>query len=94
MNRETWDTIKNSSRFDVNIYRRGLVALIISLGLSCFFGLLLFYIHISEPERDYYATSGETPPVKLTPMLTPNRSSRELLDPDPPTDLEERLIPQ
>lgn len=94
MNHESWDLIKNRKSFDVNIYRRGLVALIISLGLSCAFGLLLFYLYLSEPERSYYATNGVTPPVELKSMLTPNMSSRALLDPDPPTDLEERLIPQ
>ncbi len=94
MNRESWSLIKNSKLFNVNVYRRGLSALIISLGLSCFLGVLLFYIYITEPERDYYATNGVAPPVKLTSMATRNMSSRALLDPDPPTDLEEKVIPQ
>lgn len=94
MNGESWNLIKNSKSFDVNIYRRGLLALIISLGLSGIFGVLLFYIYLSQPERDYYATNGVTPPVKLTAMATANFSSKALLDPDPPTDLEDRLIPQ
>lgn len=94
MNRESWDLIKNSKIFNVSVYRRGLTAVIISLTLSCILGILLFYIYISEPERDYYATNGVTPPVKLTSMGTPNMSSRALLDPDPPTDLAEKLIPQ
>jgi intracellular multiplication protein IcmM len=94
MNGESWSLIKNSKSFDVNIYRRGLLALIISLGLSCIFGILLFYIYLSQPERDYYATNGVTPPVKLTAMATANFSPQALLDPDPPTELEDRLIPQ
>lgn len=94
MNGESWSLIKNSKSFDVNIYRRGLLALIISLGLSCIFGISLFYIYLAQPERDYYATNGVTPPVKLTAMATANFSSQALLDPDPPTELEDRLIPQ
>lgn len=94
MNREGWDVIKDSKIFNVNVYRRGLAAVIVSLGLSCILGVFLFYVYISEPERDYYATNGVTPPVKLTSMATPNMSSRALLDPDPPTEVEEKLIPQ
>lgn len=94
MNRDSWDLIKNSKVFNVNIYRRGLISIIISLVLSTVLGILMFYVYLTEPERDYYATNGVTPPVKLTSMTTPNASSRALLEPDPPTDLEEKLIPQ
>jgi intracellular multiplication protein IcmM len=94
MNRESWGLIKSSKNFNVNVYRRGLVAIIISLGLSCVLGVVLFYVYISEPERDYYATNGVTPPVELTPRDSANMSSRALLEPDPPTILEEKLIPQ
>ncbi|MGC1182511.1 type IVB secretion system protein IcmM/DotJ [Legionella sp.] len=94
MNRESWELIKNSKIFNVNIYRRGLVILIISLVLSCILGILLFYLYFEKPERDYYATNGVTPPVKLKSMMTSNKTSRALLDPDPPTDLEEKVIPQ
>lgn len=94
MSRERWAVIKNNKSFHVNIFRRGLVSLIISLGLSCILGILLFYVYLSRPERDFYATSGVTPPIKLTPMLNPNMSSQALLPPDPPTDDKERLIPQ
>lgn len=94
MNHEGWNLIKNSKIFNVHMYRRGLLALIISLVLSGFMGILLFYKYVTEPERDYYATSGITPPVKLTSMSTPNMSSRALLEPDLPGDLEEKVIPQ
>jgi intracellular multiplication protein IcmM len=91
---ETWEIIKNNKSFDVTIYRRGLVVLIISLLLNCIFGLLLFYSYLAQPERAYYATNGETPPVKLTAIFAPNLSSKALLDPDPPTDEAVRVIPQ
>jgi intracellular multiplication protein IcmM len=94
MNRESWDLIKNNKNFDVNVYRRGLIALILSLTSSTILGLILFYIYITEPERDYYATNGATPPVKLTSMASPNMSSQALLPPDPPTDEVEKVIPQ
>lgn len=94
MNRDTWDLIKNSKSFHVQVYRRGLVAVIVSLILSCIIGILMFYIYLTEPERDYYATNGETPPVKLTPMSAPNLSSRALLDPDPQSGVETRVLPQ
>jgi intracellular multiplication protein IcmM len=94
MSREAWSKIKYGKNFNVNIYRRGLVALILSLVLSCVFGGSIFYIYMHLPERDYYATSGVTPPVKLQARLTPNESSVALLEPDPPTDDIPRYIPQ
>jgi intracellular multiplication protein IcmM len=94
MNRNTWDLIKKNKNFNANIYRKGLFALNISLVLSGVFGLLLFYRYLTEPERDFYATSGIAPPIQLQPLLTPNYSSNALLPPDPPVEREERLIPQ
>jgi intracellular multiplication protein IcmM len=94
MNREGWVLIKKNKSFNVNVFRRGLISVIVSLGLSCLLGLLMFYVYLTEPERDFYATSGVTPPIKLAPMLAANMSSQALLPPDPPTDEEEKLIPQ
>ncbi|BCA94122.1 phosphoesterase [Legionella antarctica] len=94
MSRETWALIKHKKNFNVHVYRRGLFLVMISLSLSSIIGLLMFYIYINEPERDYYATSGITPPIKLKPMLAPNASSNALLPPDPPTDDVQRFIPQ
>ena len=95
MSRETWGTIKQSKLFYINTYRRGLTTLIISLLLSCLFGLLIIYVHVTEPERDFYATSGVTPPIMLQPLKAPNYSSQALLPPDTrPESTEEKLIPQ
>ena len=94
MSREAWALIKRNKNFNVHMYRRGLLMIIISLVLSGIIGLLMFYIYIREPERDNYATSGITPPIKLKSMLAPNTSSNALLPPDPPTDDVPRVIPQ
>ncbi len=94
MSRETWALIKNNKNFNVHVYRRGLLLIIISLILSSIIGLLMFYLYVNQPERDYYATSGITPPIKLTSMSAPNASSNALLPPDPPTDDVQRVIPQ
>ena len=94
MSRETWSLIKRNKNFNVHVYRRGLILIILSLIVSCIFGLLMFYIYVNLPERDYYATSGIIPPIKLKSMSAPNASSKALLEPDPPTDDVQRAIPQ
>lgn len=94
MSRETWALIKCKKNFNVHVYRRGLFLIIISLLLNVIIGLLMFYIYVNEPERDYYATSGITPPIKLKSMSAPNASPNALLPPDPPTDDVQRVIPQ
>ncbi|WP_241480540.1 type IVB secretion system protein IcmM/DotJ [Legionella norrlandica] len=68
--------------------------LLVSLVLSCGLATLIYYLHVHEPERDFYATSGIAPPIQLKPMLTPNMSSEPLLEPDPPNNDSERVIPQ
>lgn len=94
MSRETWALIKNNKNFNVHVYRRGLLMIMISLVLSCIIGVLMFYLYINRPERDYYATSGIIPPIKLQPLSAPNQTSTALLPPDPPTDDVQRVIPQ
>ena len=94
MGKNTWDLIKNDKSFNVRIFRRGLTALIVSLLLSVLFILFIAKIYLQEPERDYYATDGITPPVQLTPMLKPNESSKPLLGSDPVTSTDNKVIPQ
>ncbi len=94
MSRESWALIKEHKNFNVHVYRRGLLMIIISLILSSIIGLLMFYFYLHQPERDFYATSGITPPIKLQPLAAPNESSTALLPPDPPTDDVQRVIPQ
>ncbi|MBI2785994.1 MAG: phosphoesterase [Legionella longbeachae] len=95
MNRGAWEQIKKSKNFNVNTYRRGLIALNISLMLSCIFVLLLCYIYLTEPEGDFYATSGIVPPITLQPLLAPNFTSDPLLPPDPQVEeVENKVIPE
>lgn len=94
MSHETWTLIKKSKNFNVRMYRRGVLLVMISLVLSCIIAFLIFYVYLHQPERDYYATSGMTPPIKLNSMANPNASSQALLPPDPPTDEMQRVIPQ
>jgi len=94
MSRETWELAKRHKNFNVQIYRRGLMAVICSLGLSCVIVLVAFYKYVDMPEPDYYATNGARPPIMLNALLAPNSSSTAILPPDPPTDDVVKVIPQ
>lgn len=94
MGRETWKTIINSKSFYVRTYRMGGRALIASLVINILLGLAIYYLYFHQPERDFYATSGITPPVQLTPMEEPNYSATPLLAPDPVENESVKVIPQ
>lgn len=94
MGRETWDTIKRSKAFYIRTYRKGGTFVIVSLIINMLLSVLIYYIHFNQPEPDFYATSGITPPVQLTPRDAPNNSSTPLLEPDPVNEDETRVIPQ
>ena len=94
MSRNTWSLIKQAKNFNVRIFRVGLAMLTVALLFSATFAVLIFYVYIRQPERDYYATSGIAPPVQLKSMMTPNMSSHALLDSDPSTENDFRAIPQ
>ncbi|CEK11407.1 type IVB secretion system protein IcmM/DotJ [Legionella hackeliae] len=94
MGRETWDTIKRSKAFYIRTYRKAGTFVIVSLMLNIVLSLLIYYIHFNQPEPDFYATSGITPPVQLNPLNTPNYSGTPMLEPDPVNEDETRIIPQ
>ena len=94
MGKETWAQIKGSKNFNVQIYRRSLAVLMGSILLNGIMGALLFYLYLHYPERDYYATSGIIPPIQLQSLPSPNNSAKALLSNDPPTVVEQKLIPQ
>lgn len=94
MSRENWALIKRNKNFNVNVYRRGLSFLIFVLFLNVGMGVLIAYIYLHQPERDFYATSGVAAPIQLTVMLAANMSSQPMLPPDPPMDDGARIIPQ
>lgn len=91
---QNWSVLKQSKNFNSEIYRRGLLALLISLTLNGLLSLYLVYRYINQPAADYYSTNGVTAPLKLRAMLNPNYSSEYLLPSDIPTDDTSRLIPQ
>lgn len=94
MARENWDTIKRSKFFYVQTYRRTGSFLIISLAVNIVLILLVYYLYFNQPEPDFYATSGITPPILLKVLNEPNNTSVPLLPPDPVGENEERIIPQ
>lgn len=94
MGRETWDTIKQSKAFYIRTYRKGGTFVIVSLLVNLLLSLAIYYVHFHQPNPDFYATSGITPPIQLTALNAPNDSSTPLLEPDPATEDETRVIPQ
>lgn len=79
MSRQLWNNVIRSKFFYVYTYRRAASYLLVSGILNIILFMAVTYVHFSEPERAYYATSGITPPVELSPSLHPNTSSEPLL---------------
>ncbi len=94
MSRETWNLIKQSKRFYVNTFRKTGSVLLISVTMNLALGFAIYYSYFNRPEHDFYATSGITPPVMLTPMDAPNDTSVALLAADPIDDNDTKVIPQ
>lgn len=94
MSRETWRLIKESKLFYINTYRTGLIVLVLSSLLNLFLGIALYYFYFSRPAPDYYATSGVIPPILLTPLDSPNKTSVPLLASDDVSEQETRPIPE
>ena len=94
MSRGTWELLKKSKSFYIRTYRLAGTWALVSMLLNFMLLLAISYVHFTEPERNYYATSGITPPVQLTAFKTPNYSNTPLLEPDPVNDDETRIIPQ
>jgi intracellular multiplication protein IcmM len=94
MSRETWWLIKQSKRFYVKTYRRTGSAIFLSMVTNLLLILGICYVYLNRPAHDFYATSGETPPVMLTPMDIPNNTSEPLLANDPDINDDIKVIPQ
>ena len=94
MSRQSWNRIKQSKSFYVVTYRRALKFLLLSMATNVLLCIAIGYIYLNEPARTFYATSGITPPIELTPLATPNYTSQFILPPDPVDDNEEKAIPQ
>jgi intracellular multiplication protein IcmM len=83
MGREDWAALRNSKFFYVRTYRLAGRLLFVSLALNLLLSLATFYVYFQQPARDFYATSGIVPPVKLTALNQPNNSATPLLAADP-----------
>lgn len=89
-----WHIIRQNKYFYIKGYRTSLFLLLCSMILNTVFAVLIFYTYLHEPESEYYATNGMTPPVLLKAMLAPNLSSVAMLDPDPVIMEQNKAIPQ
>ncbi|MCW8451275.1 type IVB secretion system protein IcmM/DotJ [Legionella quinlivanii] len=94
MSRVAWNLIKESKSFYVTTYRRIGTWILIMLGINVLLFIAIAYSRFHQPQPDFYATNGITPPVVLTPMDTPNYSNEALLPPDPVNDDNEKPIPE
>lgn len=93
MSRGNWNKIKQSKFFYVQIYRKVITAIVVSQAINVILCLGITYFYFNKPDRTFYATSGITPPIELTPMNKPNYSAEALLPPDPVNDEGDKVIP-
>jgi len=68
--------------------------IVVSQAINVILCVFIAYSYFHQPERTFYATSGITPPIELTPMDTPNYSAEALLPPDPVNDEGIKVIPE
>lgn len=94
MGRGVWQSVQNSKSFYIRSYRRVTMMAMISLLLNLILGCGIYYAYFNQPLRQYYATNGVTPPVRLTPIDAPNESAEALLPPDPGNVEQAKVIPQ
>lgn len=94
MSSGTWHTIIKSKSFYVRTYRASLTGIVLSVLLNLIFGLFIYYLYFNKPPRDFYATSGVTPPEKLTALKSPNYSSTPLLAEEEIIENTIKVIPQ
>lgn len=94
MSRGAWRIIRDSKFFYVNTYRRVTITLVISTGINLFLGMAVYYLYFGQPEPEYYATSGVTPPILLTAMDSANYTTVPLLPEDDATEDITRAIPE
>lgn len=69
-------------------------ALIFSVALSIILSMAIYHVYFNRHEPDFYATSGVTEPVPLTPMNEPNSTPYPLLANDPTIDANNKAVLQ
>lgn len=93
MSRGNWNRIKRSKFFYVQIYRKVITLIVASQVINVILCMGVIYFYFNQPGTAYYATSGITPPIELTPRDTPNYSAEALLPPDPVNEDGNKVIP-
>lgn len=94
MSRGNWSRIKQSKYFYVIVYRKLLSVIIISIAFNVILCTAIMFTYFNRPIREYYATSGITPPIQLKGLQQPNYLSEALLTPDVKSDDDYRAIPE
>lgn len=94
MSRSAWTLIKNAKHFYVHTYRRAATFLIYSAALNVLLGIGIYYVHMNQPVRNFYASDGVTPPVMLTPLDEPNNTSEPLLASDAVAPGAKKVMPK
>ncbi|HAF87635.1 MAG: phosphoesterase [Legionellaceae bacterium] len=93
MNREKWQNIKNTRYFYVVIYRKLLSIIAISVALNILLCFAIIFTYWHQPQGDFYATNGMTPPIQLKVLNQPNNTSQALLASDIKNDDNSKIIP-
>ncbi len=94
MSRANWAKIRQSVGFYRNTYRLGSTILLASVLVNVFLGIAIYHECANQPEHDFYATDGVTPPVKLTAMNHENNSSSALLADEQNNNDNSKAMPQ
>lgn len=86
MGKAAWSETRGSKFFYVQLYRKTLLVLWVSLSMNILFALGVYYFYFKRPAVEFYASNGVTQPVKLTARATPNPARESLLPSEPPAD--------
>lgn len=89
-----WRERMRSKSFYVMSFRKLITLSLCSMLLSLILIADIVWVYYNQPMREFYASSGIAPPVKLSPLSEPNQSSVALLPPDPVLPVEDKPIPQ
>lgn len=79
MGREAWEHIRSHKNFYRDNFRRGCNALTVALLIILGLAIVIFYIYITRPEPEFYATSSNGNIAPVTPLNHPNYSHEPLI---------------
>ena len=86
MGKTAWRELRGNKFFYVQLYRKALFFLLISLLINIVFALGVYYFYFMRPAPDFYASNGILQPVKLDARLVPNAKNEPLLPSAPKPD--------